>query len=473
MSEDAIATLCAHVRRTSYEDLPDDAVDAARRFILDSLGVAVSGSRGPHTDDLYAAALASTGEGECRIPGTGWRLPAAPAASLIAYQIHNAEFDCVHEAAVVHPMAVLLGAVMAYAERERATIGRRISGRDLLLAVCLGVDVGAGIGVASRSALSFFRPATAGAFAAAAALGKLEGLDQDELVGLMGLILGQLGGTMQAHTEGSVMLAMQVGFNARNALWALDLARSGIKGPREVLEGPYGYYPLFEGQHDLPAMLGELGRVWRITEVAYKPFPSGRATHGIVDACLILAARHQLRAEAVLAVEAVVPSLTHRLVGRPVHGQMEPNYARLCAAYVAARALIRGRVDLDDFSEAARVDPVTLELASRVAISIDDNPDPNALAPITVRIIARDGTRVEQELDVIYGNPAKPMTREAWVDKFERNLGAARVRLPSGAANRALSLLESLPEQSDIGVIFDELCPPNPRPHPEQPAVAQ
>ena len=89
----------------------------------------------------------------------GARLPAASAALCNAYQLHNSEYDCIHERAVVHPLAVLLPAVLAHAERAGG-----VSGRDLLSAVVLGVDVAAGLGVAARSGLRFFRPAIAGAF---------------------------------------------------------------------------------------------------------------------------------------------------------------------------------------------------------------------------------------------------------------------------------------------------------------------
>ena len=160
MTTDAINTLCRHVAETRFEHLGDATVLSAKTFIEDSLGVGVSGSRGPHVDDLRAAALASGGGGTSRVLGTNWRLPTTSAALLNAYQIHNAEYDCVHEQAVVHPMAVLLGAVVAHVDRERAN-GRRFTGEEVITAVTVGVNVGAGIGIASRSPLRFFRPATA------------------------------------------------------------------------------------------------------------------------------------------------------------------------------------------------------------------------------------------------------------------------------------------------------------------------
>ena len=148
-----------------------------------------------------------------------------------------------------------------------------------------------------------------------------------------------------------MLLGLQIGFNARNAVIAADLAQRGIPSIENVLEGPFGYFGMIEAEGDLSRVLGDIGKVWRITEVAHKPFPSGRATHGMLDGFMQLKAEHGFTAAEVESAEARVPPLTHHLVGRPVTDDMAANYARLCGAYVAACALLRGELGLDDFGE--------------------------------------------------------------------------------------------------------------------------
>ena len=217
---------------TEPGDLPPPAVDAVKTFLLDSFGVAIAGSRGPWVGRLIETAALSGQGSAARIWNSGAPLPAAAAALCNAYQIHNSEFDCIHEAAVVHPMAVVLPAAMAAAERAGG-----VDGGSLMTAVALGVDVATRLGVASKVPLRFFRPATAGALGATAALGKLLGFDADRLVNAFATTYAQLAGNMQAHTEGSMLLAMQIGFSARNAVVACDMAAAGIEGPKNVLEG--------------------------------------------------------------------------------------------------------------------------------------------------------------------------------------------------------------------------------------------
>ena len=165
------------------------------------------------------------------------------------------------------------------------------------------------------------------------------------MINAFSIAYGQCCGTMQAHSEGSMLLAMQMGFNARNAVVACDLAARGFDGPKNVLEGPFGYFKLIETDGEPVRVARELGRRWFITELAHKPFPSGRATHGIIEACLELRRQHWHpgRRQSTASRPACRRSCTTSSAGRP-REQMSTNYARLCARYLAARALLKGSV---------------------------------------------------------------------------------------------------------------------------------
>jgi aconitate decarboxylase len=448
----AIAAFAQHMVSTRYEDLSPAAVAATKTFILDSFGVGIAGSAGPWARELVDACGAWGEAPDARVWGLDTALPAPAAAMCNGYQIHNSEFDCVHEAAVVHPMAVLLSAATAYAERASG-----VSGRAFLAAIALGVDVAAGLGIASKAPLRFFRPATAGAFAATAAIGKLRGFDAATLINAFSVTYCQLCGTMQAHTEGSALLAMQIGFSARNAVVACDMAASGLAGPQHLLEGTFGFYRLFEGDYDLRPVLDDLGRIWRITEVAHKPFPCGRATHGVLDGVLSLMSEHGFVADEVERIDCDVPPLTHRLVARPARAGMTPNYARLSAPYVLACGMLGDGVGLDDFRPEALADPTRLALAQRVRFSTDDNPDPNALGPVTVTVRLKHGLVHEATVREVYGSPAKPMDREAHLAKFRTNWISGVRPLPEAAGERLIALVDDLERVGDVRELVDPM----------------
>jgi len=445
---DAIRALCEHVLRVDYRDLPPAAVSAAKTFLQDTIGVGVAGSAGPWANDLLDC-LGVWGAGnEAGVFARSARFPAPSAALANAYQIHNSEFDCVHEGAVVHTMTAVVPAALAYAERRGG-----VTGEQLVTALVVGVDVACHIGVASRAALKFFRPGTTGGFGATAAVGKLMGFDAGTMVRAMGAVYGQMCGTMQAHTEGSSLLGLQVGFNARNAIMACDMAARGVPSVENVLEGPFGFYRLFEGDYDAAAIVEPLGRTWRITELSHKPFPSGRATHGIIDGLLDLRRRIGFAARDVERVIATVPPLVRHLVGRPVAEQPEPGYARLCAGYVGARALMNGTVGLDDFRPLALDDSASRSLARRFEMEVDGNPDPNALGPVTVTVLLRDGRHHEARISQMYGSPANPMSRDAHLAKFRQNWVSGAHRLDEHAGEELIRLVDDLETVRDVSAI--------------------
>ncbi|NQW08395.1 MAG: MmgE/PrpD family protein [Alphaproteobacteria bacterium] len=449
---DAIEAFADHVLGTSYDDLPAKAVLAVKTFLLDSLGVGLAGTRGAYVEEWLGAYQGAVPGAGARVWGRGEPLPTPAAAAVIGYLIHNSEYDCVHEDAVLHPMATLLSALMVEAEARG-----EVDGKTLIRAIALGVDVACHIGNSVTTGLKFFRPATAGGFGAVAAIGVIAGLDREQLLNAFGLYYAQASGTMQAHVEGLAMLGMQVGFCSRNAVVAVRLAEAGIPGTRGTLEGPFGYLRLMEGEYDRGALLDSIGQIWRITEVAHKPFPSGRATHGVIDALIGLVAEHGITGQGVASVAASVPPLTHRLIGRPIKDGMTSNYARLSGPYTAARLLLGGGLGLPDFLPDALVDAATHDLGRRIVVEADDNPDPNALTPISVTVRMRDGAAYSASIDTVYGNPRKPMSREAHLRKFRENVAFAVGPIPEGNAEALIAMVDDLESLDDARRIVDLL----------------
>jgi aconitate decarboxylase len=410
LNDTVVDKIVTHLARVASGAVPDAAKSAAKTFIADTLAVGIAGAQAPWRREVLD--VARGGPGEATVWGIAERLPLAAAAMVNAFQTHSQEFDPVHEGAVVHPMAAVLACALGWAERAGG-----ISGETLIRAVIAGVDVAVTLGLCSRAPMRFFRPANCGGFGGVAALAVLSGLDETQTRDALGIYYGECAGTMQAHIEASPQLAMQMGFAARNAVCAVELARRGMPGPRAPICGEFGYFALFDGTAD-PAPFDELGRAWRIGELSHKPFPSGRATHGGIDGLQRLIAAHGVTADQVEAGRFLVPPLTHRLIGRPPQPGMSVAYARLCLAYCGAVCLRHGAVGLGDFSPQALADPATLALASRLAVAPDANPDPNALAPQRVELNLADGRIIACDVAATLGCPARPLSAAAAREKF-------------------------------------------------------
>lgn len=446
--------LVDHVLGARFEDLAPRDLAKCRTFLLDSIGVGVAGSRGDAIDALIAAVGAWGAGEEATVWVTGERLPAQLAAVVNAYQIHCLEYDCVHEAAVLHPMATMLSALLAYAERRSAQ-GRPVSGRDFLVALAVGVDVACLLGVAATGPIRWFRPATAGGFGAAAALARLEGMDAEGVKNVLGIMYGQTCGTLQPHVEGKPVLGLQIGFNARGALCALDLAKAGFAGPHDVIDGQYGYLRLLEDdQFDLSRIRPLIGTDWQISRLSHKPFPSGRLTHGVIDALMRLTAEHGFAPADVARIRGRVPPLVTRLVGRPDLPEPGPNYAKLCLRFVAGAWLARGQVDVPEFADAEALrDPAIHAFAALVDVETDDNPDQNALDPQWWEVELKDGRRLAIDLPRIYGHYEAALTDAENLAKFRRCAGFARAPMPETQVEALIAAVEGIEASADVAAL--------------------
>ena len=445
----AIDTLIAHVRSRDFDSLPPEAVNAARTFIYDTIGVGISGSRHPRMPALKQAAQ-SLGDGDAvTVWGSGEKLPFPSAVMLNAYQVFNQEFDAVHDVAVVHAFACIVPAALGYAQREGG-----VSGKALITAVTLGLDVAIYVALAQRAPMRFFRPAMCGGLGATAALCKLAGMDADTMHNALGLMYSHLSGTMQAHAEGSPAVGLQVGLNARAAVTAFELARAGFPGPRDILEGPFGYFALYDfGQSRWADVASDVGQVFQIARMSHKPYPTGRATHAGVDAVVDLMAAHGFGADDVETVRVHASALIARLVGRPAQLGMDSASAKLSMGYVVATALRKGRVGIEAFDPPALNDARTFELARRVEVLDDGNPNPNALGPQVVEVVLKRGDTLRLAVPHFLGSPGRPLPAPDQQAKFMACCASTKPRLPPSQAeilDSALRRLEELPDVREL-----------------------
>ncbi|QTD55153.1 MmgE/PrpD family protein [Parasphingorhabdus cellanae] len=384
--------------------LPDSVRAAAIRLLGDTLA---GGAAGGASDEAQAmlAAVRSWGTGDdVRLLGLADRLPAPSAAWFNGFAIHCLEWDAVHEPAVVHAMSVVTAALLASADRMGGC-----EAEQFLTALAVGVDIASGIGVAATGAMQFFRPATAGIIGAALAAARLEGVPAEKFADILGLAYSQAAGTMQAHVEASIALPLQIANASRGAISAVDLAKAGMDGPHDALEGPFGYFKLFE-PGDLTRYTDDIGKRWLIEEVSTKPFPSGRASHGILGAIDDMIRDGSLDPAMVRSVDVAAPPLIHRLVGRPYKTDMTPGYARLCLPFLVPLMLRDRIIDPCCFHAQEFANPDLMELGSKVVVRIDDNPDHNALAPQKLSITLLDGRMIERTIADNLGSPTSPMS---------------------------------------------------------------
>ncbi len=407
-SVDALADFVLNVR---YDDLPADAIDAAKIFIMDSLAVGIAGTTYDATDKALAAAK-SWGSGDTRVIGRPGITLARPAAAFVnGMQIHALEWDGLHEPSVVIALCVPLGAMVAELERQK------VSGRDLIVATVVAIEVAVFFGGDTSAGPRFFRPSCAGGMGATAGMARLRQFDKMGLIHALGLAHAQTAGTMQAHWEGSMALPMQIGNAARMAHMAVDMVDAGMTGPVDFIDGRFGYFKLFERGGDIDQLLAELGRPFKITEMAHKPYPAGRATQSTLTMINQLRAEHSFSVADIEHLRVYVPPLIMFLVGRPTETDMTPSYARLCLRFVAPLMLIEGSIDPKRYITQVFSDPTIRTLGERIEICADGTTDENALGPQRMELVLRSGETLAASCIDPLGSPANPLSQQQREDK--------------------------------------------------------
>jgi len=436
-----------HALTTRFSDLPPEAVRAAKTFILDTIGVGIAGRRAPLADDVFGA-VSNWGAGEgAHVFGRQCKLPTLNAAFVNGFQIHCQEYDCVHETAVVHPLATILSSLLAVAD-ERGNV----AGKEFIAAVAVAVDIAAGLGVAAKSGIRFFRPANAGIFGAALGIARLREFSEQQALDALGYALAFCSGTMQAHVEGKPALPLQIANAARGAVAACDISAAGVPGPNDVIDGPFGYLQLFETETDIAPVLQSLGKVWRIAEVSHKPFPTGRAAQGGIVAVQKL---RDLGAtpESIEKLTLTAPPLIHRLVGRPYRHDMTANYARLCFAYCGAVTLANGAVGLEDFSAERLADPDIALTAQKISVIDDGSSDPAAFTPQFATALLKNGESLKAEVRSLYGSPADPLTETAHIEKFRRCVRFGLGDHSGDCDQKLIEIVEELEMRADVSIL--------------------
>jgi 2-methylcitrate dehydratase PrpD len=451
-------SLCDDIATWRFEDLPADVVHTTKLFVLDTLGVIGGGARAPAIAEVRNRMTRWEKNGSATsLIGKGRMSP--PHAALVnGATAHALDFDDIHDPARVHAFCVMLPTMLATAE----DIGG-VSGRDFLLALAVGAEIHARLGLAAYNCLGkgWHPTMTLGVLAGALGAGKLLKLDAGKLLNALGLAMHQACGTAQSMHDGVLAKRLGAGIAARGAVTAAFLALDGVTGPFRPLEGEAGLFKFFErGEFDLAPLMGDLRSEWQIRGYSYKPYPCCRCIHTTIALALGLHSQG-LRPGDIASVEILLPKVNFQTVGQPfdvtrksvVHGQFN-------ARYTFARAITDGRVDLNSYTLSSVTDPAVAALAGRVTVAIDSQEAATDMAPAKIKVTRTDGNVINVESRAIPGSPGAPMSEAAIVDKFKGCLSFG-LDLPASEAGAFVETVLAIEDLADVS----ELARAFPQPH--------
>src|SRR5689334_9586697 len=294
-------TLARWLVNADSRDVPKEARREGVRSIVNWLGCAVGAARHEAVDCALAALTPFAGPAQATVLGREEKTDILHAALMNGITSHVFDFDDTHLPTIIHPSGPVASAIFALAEYKPA------SGADLLNAFILGVEVECRIGNAvypNHYDVGWHITGTAGVFGAAAAAGKLLGLNEQQMTWALGIAGTQSSGFREMF--GTHCKSFHPGRAAQNGLAAALLAEKNFTSSNQVLEAKRGFANVMSTKQDYTRITEGLGESYEIVLNSYKPFACGIVIHPSIDGCVQLKNEHGLTGAEIESVQLTV-----------------------------------------------------------------------------------------------------------------------------------------------------------------------
>lgn len=429
------ACLADFVVEYSYDAIPPAVRARAKHLMLDAVGIALAST---HYDFAHRtlsglSELAEGGSGS--LIGLAQRLPLRDAVLMNGLLVHGLDYDDTHVNAIIHPTSSAFPCALGVAEH----MGK--SGRDLLAAYILGVEIVTRLGLAAKGEFhhfGFHPTGIAAHFSCALQAGWLHGLTARQLAMAQGIVGSTASGSQEFLEEGAWNKRLHPGWAGVAGITAAALAKNGFVGPSHVYEGRFGLYKSHlheqESQTDYAQITADLGQRWEVAATSVKPFPICHLAHACADSALEIRRKHGIRAEDIEHVRALLPQETLQIVAEPHENKVKPANSydgKFSAQYAVATCFVRGRFGLAELEDEALRDADALALAQKVHCEVDpDTQFPRYFSGGLI-VTMRDGREFRHHEPVNRGSGERALSESDIVAKFEENaeLAVSRARV--------------------------------------------
>jgi 2-methylcitrate dehydratase PrpD len=450
--KDVVWTLAGNIVRTKYEDLPKETVETTKKSILDTLGVIAAASGiSPECRLLIDLIKDAGGKEESTIIGWGGRVPAWMAAFANGAMGHCLDYDDLFYEALVHPSCPVVSAGLAIAERLSG-----VSGKEFITAVALGSDLICRMGLAVNWKMDWNLTTLLGAFGTAATSGKLLKLNEAGNVSALGIVLCEAGGTHEMrYSVGNHLGGMRDGYPAKDGVLSALMAKQGIIGPENCLEGRAGLFNVhFGGDFKKEVLIADLGKKFVGTHVAIKAWPTCGTSHVYIDATLRIVIDQDIQPRDIEAITLYVGDFG-MLHCQPIEERRCPQTtsdAKYSIPFSAAIAATKRRVAIEDLTLEGIREPGILEMAQRVNPKRDarfnaDEGEP----PGMVEINTKDGSSHSQRLEFGYGHPKNPISKADVIKKFQDCLSYSARTISEDNSEKIIEMVMNLEKTEDVG----------------------
>ncbi|MDR1508518.1 MAG: MmgE/PrpD family protein [Synergistaceae bacterium] len=457
---DASVDFARNVVNTTFGNISAKGVEFAKQDILDTLGTLLGGSTADAGKEVVELAKEWGGKPESTIMAYGGKVPAPLAAFCNATMAHALDLDDTHATLPVHIGPIVVSTAFAIAQR----VGN-VDGKEFITSVALGADMLSRLARARTYPIhkyGFMFTPLYGYFGAASAAGKLLKLDESQMVNAYGIAYAQCAGNVQVNIDDEHALTKRLscGFAARGGIMSALLAKKGLTGAQHSLEGRFGLFNIYQrGDYDHDVLVKDIGKVYEIDNLSFKPYACCRQAHSYIDAALQLKRKHSIEPSEIDTIKVFINELAGRALCEPFELRCAPKeevHAQFSIPWNVGVALAHGKVAIDCIQKENLNDAAVLAITKKITAEIDPALEgQKLLAPEkAVEIRMKDGRVLTSSgTSTPKGDPANPMSYEELTAKFMDCLTFAPKKLDNENVKKAIDMCIHLEEVKNVGDI--------------------
>ena len=426
--------------------IPPEAIHHAKRCLIDWFACTLPGGLEPPATLMAEALSEDIGRGPAVLLPTGARATTRTAALINGTAAHTIEFDDIFRDGLYHPGSPVGAAVLAAGER----VGAR--GELLLRGMISGYEVSNRIAGAVVPAHYdwWHTTATVGFFGGAAAASTMLGLDEEQSAHALATVGTMAAGLQQAFRADAMSKPIHSGRAAEGGLLGALIAKSGVTGALDILEGERGFGNSMSRDVDWAAALEGLGEDFTVTRMTQKNHAACGHLHAAVDAVIEMKGTHGLGIDDVAAIRVASYRKAQEICGNA--DPKTPYEAKFSTAYCTALALRTGQaLRTSDFTTELLDDPALRRLMPQVTVDVDavcQAGFPKARSA-RVEIETIDGRTLIHFARTRRGDPDNPLSDEEISDKY------TDLASPVIGKDRAAVLLKQLWRLDELATVHD------------------
>jgi 2-methylcitrate dehydratase len=439
-----VQQMAEFVDRARFEVLGSDTRQQLKIRILDSLGCSLGALHAEPIQMIrkYISELGSCGS--CTLIGGGsTELDRAALynSALVRYLDFNDSYLAKGE--TCHP-SDNLGAILAAGEFIGAT------GRGLMTALAIAYQIQCRLCDAAPVRARGFDHTVQGAYAVAAGISKILELDPSQTANALAI-------------SGTAFNALRVTRTGRLSHWkglaypnlaacctrTTLLAKQGITGPLEVIEGDKGLMDAITGYFHVTWSGDDLGCVGRTT---VKKYNAEIHSQTAIEAVLALCGQYQFSSTDTKRVDVEIFDVAYNIIGGGEEGSKSivstKEEADHSLPYILAVAILDRQVMPEQY-EHERIQRADVQaLLGKVSVQprqLFSERFPDEM-PCRVKVTLKDGRVFEQETKDYEGFYTRPMSWEQAVEKFNK------VASPNATAVQRVTIAEAVANLEEVSV---------------------